>query len=163
MSPRGCSRRLRALLILPTLVALAAMSVSSAAATTLPTLSLTLSKTSITVSGSTVSGAVNVVSTAIGVKEGSTILLLLKPGVTVAEVEAAIKTGAGKDPNRASKYASIVFDAEASAGKTSEVQTDLVPGQYVALGASGEGAPKVKMPFTVTAAASPAVLPTRRP
>jgi hypothetical protein len=160
MSPRGSSRRLQAMLVLLVLVALAATSISSAGATTLPTLSLTLSKTSITVSGSTVSGGVNVVSTAIGVKEGSTILLLLKPGVTVAEVEAAIKAGAGKDPNRATKYGSIVFDAEASAGQKSEVQTDLVPGQYVALGASGEGGPKVKMPFTVTAAANPAVLPT---
>ncbi len=130
-----------------------------AQAATLPTLTLALTKSSITVGGTTQSGAVNVVSTDSGVKEGATILFALKPGFTVAEVEAAIKAGAGKDPNRASKYGSIVFDAEVNPGNTNEAQTVLAPGQYVALGGEGEGGPKVKAPFTVTAAASPATLP----
>jgi hypothetical protein len=132
----------------------------AAQASTLPTLSLALTKSSITVGGSTQSGAVNVVSTATGIKEGNAILFLLKPGVTVAEVESALSNGAGKDPNKASKYGSIVFDAEVTPGQSSEAQTSLQPGQYVALGGEGEGGPKLKAPFTVTAAKSPVSLPT---
>jgi hypothetical protein len=132
----------------------------SAQASTLPTLTLTLTKTSITVGGSTQSGAVNVVTTATGVKEGIAVLFLLKPGFTVAEVETALKNGAGKDPNKASKYGSIVFDAEATPGHTNEAQTLLQPGQYVALGGEGEGGPKLKEPFTVTTSPTPAALPT---
>jgi hypothetical protein len=141
-------------------VAASQAGVASAQASTLPTLTLTLTKSAITVSGTTQSGAVNVVSTDSGVKEGLTILFQLKPGYTVAEVEAALKAGAGKDPNEASKYGSIVFDAEVNPGQTNEAQTILAPGQYVALGGAGEGGPKLKAPFTVTAAASPATLPT---
>jgi hypothetical protein len=136
------------------------LAAGSAQAATLPTLTLAITKTSITVGGTTQSGAVNVASTASGVKEGSAILFLLKPGVTVAELEGALKSGAGKDPNKASKYGTIVFDSEVTPGKTSEAQTILVPGQYVALGGTGEGGPKVLSPFTVTAATSPAALPT---
>ena len=93
-------------------------------------------------------------------KEAAAILFLLKPGVTIAEVEAAMKAGAGKDPNKATKYGSIVFDAEVTPGKTNEAQTELQPGNYVALSGEGEGGLKLKTPFTVTAAASPATLPT---
>jgi hypothetical protein len=131
----------------------------SAQASTLPTLTLALTKTSITVGGATQSGAVNVVATATGVKEGTAILFLLKPGVTVSEVEAVLKSGGGKDPNKATKYGTIVFDEEATAGKTNEAQTYLQPGSYVALGGAGEGGPKAKQPFTVTAAAAPVALP----
>jgi hypothetical protein len=136
------------------------LAASSAQAATLPTLTLALTKSSITVGGTTQSGAVNVVSTATGVKEGNAILFQIKPGVTVAEVETALKNGAGKDPNEATKYGSIVFDAEVSSGQTVEAQTNLVPGQYLALGGSGEGGPKLKEAFTVTAATAPATLPT---
>ena len=52
-----------------------------------------------------------------------------------------------------------MFDAKPTAGKTNEAQTYLQPGSYVALGGAGEGGPKVKQPFTVTASASPAALP----
>ncbi|HZL47451.1 MAG TPA: hypothetical protein VFC30_00380 [Solirubrobacteraceae bacterium] len=133
---------------------------SAAASSTLPTLTIAITKSSIAVTGAAQSGAVNVVSTATGVKEASAILFLMKPGVTVAEVETALKNGAGKDPNKASKYGSIVFDAEANPGQTSEAQTNLAPGQYLALGGAGEGGPKLKAAFTVTASASPATLPT---
>jgi hypothetical protein len=143
-----------------TLLALAGtLFVGSAQATTLPTLTLALTKSSITVGGTAQSGAVNVVSTVTGVKEASAILFQLKPGVSVAEVESALKNGAGKDPNEADKYGSIVFDAEVNPGQTSEAQTELAPGQYVALAGEGEGGPKFKDAFTVTAAASPATLP----
>jgi hypothetical protein len=146
-----------------TLFAVAAglIAVGPAGAATLPTLTLTVTKSAITVGGTTQSGAVNVVSTGgAGVKEASAILFLLKPGASIAEVENVLKNGAGKDPNKASKYGSIVFDGEASAGKKNEAQTILQPGQYVALAGEGEGGPKLKAAFTVTAAASPATLPT---
>jgi hypothetical protein len=151
-----------ALLASSTLVALTAglLGSGSAQASTLPTLTLALTKSSITVGGTTQSGAVNVASTATGVKEANAILFRLNPGVTVAEVEEGLKNGAGKDPNRTVKYGSIVFDAEVTPGQTSEAQTELVPGQYVALAGEGEGSPKFKDAFTVTAAAAPATLPT---
>ena len=158
MSLRSIRSPLGGVFFVSLLAAVSLVSAGAAQASTLPTLTLTVTKSSITVGGITQSGAVNVVSSASGVKEATAILFLMKPGVTVAEVESALKSGAGKDPNRASKYGSIVFDAEAPAGKSSEVQTVLAPGQYVALSGQGEG-PKVKAPFTVTAAASPATLP----
>lgn len=160
MSSRFTRCPLRGVFVASLFAVVSLAAVASAQASTLPTLTLTITKSSITVGGTTQSGAVNVVSTASGVKEATAILFLMKPGVTVAEVESALKSGAGKDPNKSSKYGSIVFDAEATAGKVSEAQTILQPGQYVALGGAGEGPPKLKAPFTVTAAASPATLPT---
>ena len=135
------------------------LAAGSAQAATLPTLTLALTKTSITVAGTTQSGAVNVVSTATGVKEANAILFQLRPGVTVEELETALKNGAGNEPNKATKYGSIVFDAEIAPGQSNETQTELAPGQYVALAGEGEGSPKFKAAFTVTAAASPATLP----
>jgi hypothetical protein len=141
-------------------VATSLVAAGSAQASTLPTLTLTLSKSSIAVGGSTQSGAVNVVSTASGLKEPSAILFLLKPGVSVAEVESAMKSGVGKDPNNTSKYGSIVFDTEVPPGKSSEAQTNLQPGQYLAL-IPGEGkGSEAHTAFTVVAAKSPATLPT---
>jgi hypothetical protein len=132
---------------------------SATAASTLPTLTLTLTNSSITVSGTTQSGAVNVVTTATGLKEASAILFLLKPGATFEEVEAAIQKAHG-EINVTSKYGSLVFDAEVSTGQTSEAQTYLQPGQYVALIPGGEGkGSKAHANFTVSAAASPAALP----
>jgi hypothetical protein len=153
---------LATLLSISSLLAVGAgmLAADSAQASTLPTLTLSITSSSITVGGATQSGAVNVVSTATGVKEASAILFQLRPGVTVAEVEAALKNGAGKDPNKVTKYGSIVFDAEVNPGKANEAQTELEPGQYVALAGEGEGSPKFKDAFTVTAAASPATLPT---
>jgi hypothetical protein len=133
---------------------------SAAATSTLPTLSLTITKSSITVGGATQSGGVNVVSTVTGVKEANVILFLLKPGATFDEVEAAVQKAHG-DTNVTSKYGSLVFDAEVSPGQSSEAQTYLQPGQYVALLPGGEGkGSKAHALFTVTAAASPAALPT---
>jgi hypothetical protein len=141
-------------------LALGLLAAGGAQASTVPTLTLTLTKTSITVGGSTQSGGVNVVTTATGVKEATAILFLLKPGVTFEEVENHQKGSAGKDPNSTSKYGSIVFSAEASPAHSSEAQTYLPPGQYVAL-IPGEGkGSKAHETFTVTPAASPVALPT---
>jgi uncharacterized protein GlcG (DUF336 family) len=132
---------------------------SAAATSTLPTLSLTIAKSSIAVGGNVQSGAVNVVSTATGVKEAGVILFLLKPGATFDEVEAAIQKAHG-DTNVTGKYGSIVFDAEVTPGQSSEAQTYLQPGQYVAVVPGGEGqGSKAHALFSVSASASPVPLP----
>src|ERR1700722_9388955 len=162
LKSRASVRGLRvALIASSTLLALAGTLFASvsAQATTLPALTLSITSSSITVGGATQSGAVNVVSTATGVKEANAILFQLRPGVTVAEVEAALKNGAGKDPNKVTKYGSIVFDAEVSPGKANEAQMELEPGEYVALAGEGEGSPKFTDALAGTAAASPATPP----
>jgi hypothetical protein len=126
----------------------------------LPKLTLTLSPTSITVGGTPQSGAVEVVSTATGTKEASAVLFQLKPGVSLSEFDAFLKSPAEKQLDAAAKYGSIAFDAEVNPGQTSEAQTTLVAGQYVALIAEGEGAPKVQSAFTVASSSSPATVPT---
>lgn len=160
MSSRSIRGPLRGVLITALLASVGLASAASAQASALPTLTLTVTKSSIAVGGATQSGGVNVVSTATGVKEASVILFLLKPGTTFDEVEAAIQKAHG-EINVTSKYGSLVFDAEVSPGHSSEAQTYLQPGQYVALVPGGEGkGSKAHALFTVTAAASPAALPT---
>ena len=134
---------------------------SAQAATTLPTVSVTVNATSITVGGALQSGAVNVVSTATGVKEANVILVLLKSGATFEETEAAIQKAHG-DTNVVDKYGSLVFDAEVTPGHSSEVQTYLQPGHYVAVVPGGEGkkGSKAHALFTVTTAGAPVALPT---
>ncbi len=142
------------------LTAAGTLTVAADAASALPTVSVAITPTSITVTGALESGAANVVTHDTGVKEGSVILFQLKPGATFEEVEAAI-TKAHGDTNVTSRYGSLAFDAEASAGQTGEAQTYLQPGQYVAVLPGGEGkGSKAHELFTVKAAASPTVLPT---
>jgi hypothetical protein len=138
-----------------------AFAAGAAQAAPLPTFSVTVNASSITVGTAPKSGAVNVLTSVSGLKEAGAILFLLKPGVTYAEVESFLaekKKGQG-DPNKASKFGSLVFDAEAEPGHASEAQTYLQPGQYLALAISGEGGPKFHTQFTVAAAASPIALP----
>lgn len=133
----------------------------SAQASTLPTVTVAVSASSVTVGGALQSGGVNVVATATGVKEASVILFLVKPGVSLAEVETFAKEKkASGDPNTASKYGSIVFDTEVNPGPASEAQTDLQPGQYLVLTGEGEKPVQPRTSFVVRTAASPAVLPT---
>ena len=156
MSPCSSRSALRSLAV-ACLPLLAVVSVSTAQAASPPTLSLTLTKSSITVSGSTQSGAVNVVSHASGLKEPSAVLFLMKPGITAAEIETALK-GSGSDLNKTAKYGSIVFDAEVPP-QGSEAQTELQPGQYLALlPAEGKG-PSAHTIFTVAASKAPIALP----
>jgi len=134
---------------------------TSAEASTLPTVSIAVSPTAVTVGGSLQAGGANVVSTATGVKETSVILFLLKPGSTVAEVEAfANNKKASNDPNQANKYGTIEFDAEVNPGPANEAQTNLQAGQYVVLTGEGEKPVKVRTSFTVAASAAPAAVPT---
>lgn len=163
MLSRSSRHPMRGVLTASLLAVVSLMAVASAQASTLPTVSLSLTGSSITVGGGPIkSGGVNVVTTVTGVKEATAILFLLKPGVTFEEVENAKQSSgsAGKDPNFTSKYGSIVFSAEVRPGHSWEAQTYLQPGQYVAL-IPGEGkGSKAHATFTVTAAASPAALPT---
>lgn len=131
----------------------------AASAASLPKLSLNISSSKIEVSGATQSGAVNVVTTVTGKKEAGAILFRINPGVTLAELEAFLKTKKSKDPNAAGAYGSLVFDAAAAPGHPSEVQTSLTAGQYLALATPGQGPPKFFTSFTVTTAQSPASLP----
>ncbi|HEY4824064.1 MAG TPA: hypothetical protein VIH49_03365 [Solirubrobacteraceae bacterium] len=131
------------------------------AASTLPTLTATVSPTSITVSGALQAGAVNIAGTATSGKEPAVVLVLLKPGVSVAELYAFLDSNKVTDEaNLVDKYGSIVFDQEAGKGKPTEAQTVLVPGTYVAL--NGEGEKSTKWPrtsFTVAASPAAAALP----
>jgi hypothetical protein len=72
------------------------MTASSVAAGTLPTLNLALTKSTVTVSCSEVSGAVNIVGTVSGEASDSPALILLKPGVTVAQFGQVV-SHLGKD------------------------------------------------------------------
>jgi hypothetical protein len=143
--------------------ALAAGSAQASGTTpsTLPSITLSVSSSSITVGGTLKSGAVNVVSTtAAGLKEPSTVLFLLKPGVSVSEVYEYLNADKTGDPNTATKYGSIVFDASGEGGKSTEAQTMLAAGTYIALNAEGEKS--VKWPrtsFVIAANPAPAVLP----
>jgi hypothetical protein len=141
------------------LVAVALFSTSAQAAP-LPTLSVTLSKTAATITGPLESGAVNVVSTDTGVKEASTILVLLHPGVSFAEVETFLKEKKIQgDPNNANKVGTIAFDAEVNPGTPNETQTNLAAGNYLLLIGGPKGEPALRETFTVTASAAPVALP----
>jgi hypothetical protein len=129
-------------------------------AATLPLLSINVNPSSITVAGALQSGAVNVVSTITGLPEASSILLQLNPGVSAEEVYAFLGSSAANDPNNIERYGAIVFDAEVSASARSEIQTQLLPGTYLALAGAGAGPPRLHASFTVPATAAPAVMPT---
>jgi hypothetical protein len=152
---------LKGVLIASLLSAVSLLSAAGAEAAPLPTVSLALSPSSITVGGTLQSGAVNVVTTATGGREPSPGLFLLKPGVNPSEIYALLASDkVGEDPNVLSKYGSIVFDGPAAPGKSSEAQTVLQPGEYVAVDAEGEkSATWPHTSFTVTAAAAPGALP----
>lgn len=113
-------------------------------------------------SGPLESGGVNVAVTDTGVKEAAVIVFLLKPGVSVAEAEAFQKEKKAKgDLNNTGKLGSIAFDVEANPGPNGEIQTKLEPGKYIVLVSQGEkGQAMLRTSFTVTAAKSPATLPT---
>jgi hypothetical protein len=155
---RGPRGRIAALALL----ALAILPVAPGAASgaELPTLAVNVTASSISVGTPPPAGAVNVQSTSSGAKEAATVLMRLNPGVSDEEVRAFLATNkAGKDPNTASKFGSLVFDAEDPAGK-SEAQTTLAAGKYMAF--NPEGPQSSKWPstsFTIAPAATPVALP----
>jgi hypothetical protein len=149
----------RAALVVASATCVLCVLVASAQASTLPTVTISVGASSVTVGGALQSGAVNVVSTSTK-KETEVVLFAVKPGVSVAEVEAFVKSNKQKDPNNADKYGTIAFDVEANPGAMSEAQTTLVPGQYIVLTGEGEKPVSLRTTFTVAPAASPAAIPT---
>lgn len=133
--------------------ALAALPTPSSAAS-LPTLTISLTGKSVTVGGTETSGAVNVLTTVTGAASGEPTLALLKPGVSASTF---LKIGsAAQDANAIDPYGTIVFDADASAGKSS-AQTVLRPGNYVAFNFATGG--HAFAAFTITPSTTLAVLP----
>jgi hypothetical protein len=141
------------------LVACGLIFASGAHAATLPSVSIAVTPTSATVGGALESGAVNITTTDTGLKEGTVVLVALKPGVSIAEAEAFAKSPKVHDPNNVNEIGAIVLDAEVNPGPPSEVQTELKAGQYLLLSGPGEGEPTLKTHFTVTASKAPAALP----
>jgi hypothetical protein len=137
----------------------APFALASSAQAALPTVTVSVSASSVAVGGALQSGAVNVLSTSTK-KETEVILFAVKPGVSVAEVEAFVKSNKQKDPNNADKYGTIAFDVEANPGATTETQTDLQAGQYIVLTGEGEKPVEMRTTFTVAPAASPVAMPT---
>ncbi len=126
----------------------------------LPTITIALNGSSITVGGALQSGAVDIRSTTTGVKDAEPTLLRLNPGVTVAQALAfAASPGASDLNNVAARLGPIVFDADAPQG-TTDVQTTLQPGSYLALDTNGSNPAKFPFTqFTIAAATAPATLP----
>ena len=151
-------KRITALTAGMVVVAIAAISGATAtAAGTLPTLALTMNGKSITATSSVAAGAVNVVSTVSGEAVGSPTLVRLDPGVTFAQAFGAAISHHG-DPNALDGLASIVANPMAPKG-TSNVQTVLTPGDYVALDTESNNPTKwPHVNFTVTANTAPATL-----
>jgi hypothetical protein len=135
----------------------AASGATATAAGTLPTLALTMTGKSITATSTVPSGAVNVVSTVSGEAVGSPTLVRLDPGVTFAQAfHAAVSHGG--DPNALDGLATIVANPMAPKG-TSNAQTVLTPGSYVALDTVADNPSKwPRVNFTVTANPAPATL-----
>jgi hypothetical protein len=163
--PRRRTRSAVGLSLLVSLLGvLGSLGAPTSQAATLPTLTLSLSPGAISAAGATTqSGAVNVVVTAAkGLHEPTAVLVLLKPGVTPEELTTylAATKAAARDPNLVARYGSLVTDVETSAGGSSEVQTTLQAGTYVALDIAGSNAASwPHTSFAVKTATSPVALP----
>jgi hypothetical protein len=124
----------------------------------LPIITIAMDQTSISVGGALESGAVDVRSTTTIESEGSPALFRLDQGVSAADALAALAAGNG-DPNIVGQVGAIVFNASAPLG-TSDVQTTLQPGNYIAVDTTGnDPAQWPTTTFTIAAAAAPATLP----
>ena len=147
MNPIG--RAIAILGAIALLVGVAVTSVSSAASSGLPTLTLALNGRSVAVSGALQSGAVNVVSR-VSVQHTEPVLIRLNPGVpfsAFAQAGAAINAHHG-DLNYLAPYGSIVFDVSADKGTTS-AQTTLQPGNYLAVDLSSSNADPPHTTFVI--------------
>jgi hypothetical protein len=133
---------------------------SAQVAPSLPTITVALTGSSISVGGALQSGAVDIRSTTTVVKDAEPTFVRLNPGVTVAQALAFAATPAAADLNNVTrKLGAVVFDADAPQG-TSDVQTTLQPGDYLALDTQGSNPAKFPYTeFTITQAAAPATLP----
>jgi hypothetical protein len=145
-----------ALSVVAVCAGLALVAESSVAAGSLPTLTLAVSKNAIKVGGSLTSGAVNIAATVTGEPNDNPGLFLLKPGVTPAEFAKVASKLSQNNTDAIDPYGTIVYDGQdALEGKTTDTETVLVPGTYVAVN-NGNG----HTFFTISPATSPASLPT---
>jgi hypothetical protein len=136
--------------------AVAAQGATTAQTPDLPTITINIDGNALTVGGALQSGAVDIRTTT--VKEAEPTLFRLDPGVTPDQVIAFLSSKQGQDPDNAATLGSIVFDANAPKG-TSDVQTTLEAGTYLALDTQGNPAQGGHAFFTVAPAAQPAALP----
>jgi hypothetical protein len=132
---------------------------SAAGASSLPTLSLSLGVRSLSLAGPQQSGAVDVLVRASAVKQAGAALFRLSPGVSLAEVEALLPGELVGDMSAADRYGSFVLEQEAPTQGSSEVQIELLPGEYLALTLPGEGEAALHVSFSVYEALAPTVLP----
>jgi hypothetical protein len=141
---------------------LMALSGAAAEAAEVPTLPISIAPGSITVSGAPVSGAVEVVtSSAAGMREPAPVLVLLNAGVTAEEFVAFLAKNKTGDPNTITRYGALVFDGAGHPGSSTEAQTSLAAGTYVAVNAEGEKSSKWShTSFTVAESPAPLALPT---
>jgi hypothetical protein len=157
MNPIG--RAVAILGAIASIVGVGVTSVSSAASSGLPTLTLALNGRSVAVSGALESGAVNVVSR-VSVQHTEPVLIRLHQGVpfsAFAQAGAAINAHHG-DLNYVAPYGSIVFDVSADKGTTS-AQTTLQPGNYLAVDLSSSKADPPHTTFVIGQAPQPRSLP----
>lgn len=157
MNPIG--RAVAILGAVASIVAVGITSVSRAASSGLPTLTLTLNGRSVAVSGALQSGAMNVVST-VSVKHTEPVLIRLNPGIPFSaftQASAAINAHHG-DLNYLGPYGSIAFDVSADKGTTS-AQTTLQPGNYLAVDLSSSNPDPPHTTFVISQAPQPASLP----
>jgi hypothetical protein len=132
-----------------------ALTAASLAASTLPTLTLAVTKNSVTVGGQKVSGAVQIASTVSGEPSDTPALVLLKPGVTVAQFGKVVNKLGNQPLDAIDPYGTVVYDsATALEGQTTTGEAVLPAGTYVALN-QGNG----HMVFTIKRSADPAALP----
>jgi len=157
-------RRLVALSATGAVAVAAATSLAVVASATptssLPKLTIAMNGSTISVGGALQSGGVNIVSTTTNEPQGAPLLFRVNPGVTAAQIQAFRNAHPGAGPDDLAQFGAVVFNAAAGRG-VSQVQTTLQPGNYGAVDqAAGNGTTNPLTTFTITPAASPAVLPT---
>jgi hypothetical protein len=138
-----------------------ALAVSALGAGTPAKTSIVIERGSLSVSGSAESGATVIRTTAAaGLREPAAVLVLLGPDVRAAELLAFLAADKARDADSIVQFGEIVLDAALKPGSSSEVQSSLAPGTYVALNAEGEHSRGWSHAvFTVSAAPEPATLP----
>jgi hypothetical protein len=155
----GAAASIALAVVLVSAIASTVAASSAQSSRSLPVITITMNKTSITVAGTLQSGAVDIRSTTTNEASGSPVLVRLNPGVTADQAFAFVASPAAQDPNNVSRLGSIVFDADAPQG-TSDVQTTLQPGNYIAIDVAGNNpATQPHTAFTIAAAAQPVALP----
>jgi hypothetical protein len=126
-------------------------------ALTLPTINVALNGKAISITGTLQSGAVTVHSVVTSKHGSSPAFIRLNQGVTAQQVLQLMTSKKGQDPNNLNALGSLVFSIDLNKG-TTDVQTVLEPGNYLALDASTNSKPPTTT-FSIEQSSSPAALP----